>query len=416
MGPLEHIFLAVKRLKARPFESLLMVIGVGLGTAVICGALSLLLGYMDNVKAIQESKYYTHMYISADDKNAFRASSGVVRLGEELPKPAKLKMELISEIKDACPAIEYVFIEDMDFITFGEEPMDNKGAEDWFARWQEYNLQVMATTSDYFPANELNLQEGSFFTSRDLEEGNRVIVLGVGAAQRLFQDRDPIGREVPVVGGEPFVVIGVLAPVTDSSMWQSNLGYIPITSMTRSVDEFYRITAVAPDAKVLPEAHGQVDSYLKKTLEEGYIIYSSISDLRDINRVAVKGKILAGIMASLGLFIAAMNVMNLMMARLLRRIKEIGILVALGSDSNGIFISFLCEATVIGVLGGLLGFLFSVLGQKLLSSMLTDFIFKMDFRVLLLSLGISIFVSLIFGVYPAVQASKIKTVDALRTE
>ena len=129
-----------------------------------------------------------------------------------------------------------------------------------------------------------------------------------------------------------------------------------------------------------------------------------------------KGQVIAGLAASLGLLIAAINILNLMMARVLRRTKEIGILVALGSSRRSIFSTFLWEAMLMGLFGALLGFGISIVGEKIVTSLLEYFPINIDYRVFLSAVGISGFISLLFGIYPALHGARVNPVDALRTD
>ncbi len=436
MKIIDHIFMALKRLRLRFFESLVIIIAIGLGTGVICVALALTFAYTDQASMIQDSKYNMQIRIQSGEDNIFSMSSGITRVGERIPVPAKLTLDVIHDIKNNCNTIQYVFIQEGRSISFAEPeetsravrgPMTMEEHEQWMKEWEKYNLQVRSITPDYFGFNELHLAEGNLFTDYDVKEGNRVIVLGPEAAQRLFPEGDPIGKKVLIVNQQPLTVIGVLKPIEEDSRYEmvfnyeNNYGYIPVTVNTypHEVDgerEYNLIIAVPKDPKKMEEAEREINAYLKGLFTEGYTVSSNFTAMRDIREIVFKGQIIAGLAASLGLLIAAINILNLMMARVLRRTKEIGILVALGSSRRSIFSTFLWEAMLMGLFGALLGFGISIVGEKIVTSLLEYFPINIDYRVFLSAVGISGFISLLFGIYPALQGARVNPVDALRTD
>lgn len=440
MRIIDNILMALKRLKSRFFESLLMIIAIGLGTGVICSALALTLMFMDVQSATSQNMdyYYRQITISSGD-DYMGGDIGVRRVGDHIPVPAKLTLDVLREIKESCPDVAYVYTETGTSLQIGEhegsfwERFHGSMTQEEYQKMEEerrkYYLDVTMTTPGYFGFKEMGLARGSFFSDRDVEEGSPVIVLGARAAERLFPGVDPIGKEVSSIEGtaSSFTVIGVLELLDedkeDIRSWENarfnNCGFAPVTINLWSgatEHEVNYITAISTSSDTVAQAERQINNYMKSRFTEGYTVRSHFTELAEMQPVIARGQIIAVLAASLGLLIAAINILNLMLARMLRRTKEIGVLVALGSTRMGILYSFLWEALLLGIFGALLGFVLSLVGKNILVSMLGDFPVKVDYRVFLSAIGISGLVSLLFGVYPAIEASKINPVDALRTD
>lgn len=439
MRIIDNVLMALKRLKSRFFESLLMIIAIGLGTGVICSALALTLMFIDLQSATSQDMdyYYRQITISSGD-DYMGGDIGVRRVGDHIPEPAKLTIDVLKEIKDSCPDVVYVYTETGASLQIAEEeepfwqrfsgPMTQEEYQKMEEERRKYYLDVTMTTPDYFGYKEVKLARGSFFSDRDVEEGSPVIVLGARTAERLFPGVDPIGKEVSSsMQAQSLTVIGVLELLDEDKegirSWENtrfnNCGFAPVTVNLWSgatEHEVNYITAISTSSDTVAQAERQINNYMKSRFTEGYTVRSHFTELAEMQPVIARGQIIAVLAASLGLLIAAINILNLMLARMLRRTKEIGVLVALGSTKMGILYSFLWEALLLGIFGALLGFVLSLVGENILVSMLGDFPVKVDYRVFLSAIGISGLVSLLFGVYPAIEASKINPVDALRTD
>lgn len=439
MGIVDNISMALKRLRARLFESLLMIIAIGLGIGVICSALALTFMFIDlQSSTVRDMEYYNRQITISSGEEYMRGGLGVTLVGDHIPEPAKFTLDIIAGIKDNCPDVAYVYEErgtalqimeyDQSFWDRYSEVITMEDFEKLEEERVKYYLDVTMTTPDYFFYNGVKLAKGSFFSHRDVEEGNRVIVLGARLAERLFPGENPIGKELTFITGiQPLTVIGVLELLSedgeDNMSWMNsrlnNNGFVPLTlnvwGMTTEFEINY-ITAIASSSDTVLQAERQINSYMKSRFGEGYTVRSNFTQIAELQPQVSRGQVIAVFAASLGLLIAAINILNLMLARLLRRTKEIGVLIALGSTRKGILSSFLYEAFLLGVFGAILGYALSFVGKTILVSVLDGLPLKVDYRVFLSALGISGLVSLLFGVYPAVEAAKINPVDALRTD
>jgi hypothetical protein len=288
---IDNILMALKRLKSRFFESLLMIIAIGLGTGVICSALALTLMFIDLQSATSQDMdyYYRQITISSGD-DYMGGDIGVRRVGDHIPEPAKLTIDVLKEIKDSCPDVAYVYTETGTSLQIAEEeepfwqrfsgPMTQEEYQKMEEERRKYYLDVTMTTPDYFGYREVKLARGSFFSDRDVEEGSPVIVLGARAAERLFPGVDPIGKEVSSsIRAQFLTVIGVLELLDedreDIRSWENarfnNCGFAPVTINLWSgatEHEVNYITAISTSSDTVAQAERQINNFMKSRFTE----------------------------------------------------------------------------------------------------------------------------------------------------
>lgn len=277
MGIVDNISMALKRLRARLFESLLMIIAIGLGIGVICSALALTFMFIDlQSSTVRDMEYYNRQITISSGEEYMRGGLGVTLVGDHIPEPAKFTLDIIAGIKDNCPDVAYVYEErgtalqimeyDQSFWDRYSEVITMEDFEKLEEERVKYYLDVTMTTPDYFFYNGVKLAKGSFFSHRDVEEGNRVIVLGARLAERLFPGENPIGKELTFITGiQPLTVIGVLELLSedgeDNMSWMNsrlnNNGFVPLTlnvwGMTTEFEINY-ITAIASSSDTVLQA------------------------------------------------------------------------------------------------------------------------------------------------------------------
>lgn len=433
----DYLFMALRRLKTRLFESVVIIIAIGLGTGVIAAALALRFFFMDYAQRITGDEFNRTIHVRSGEEYSFQEA--VIRVGEKIIEPASINLQTLYDVRENCPDVAYTILargtslqlREMDGAPMDLPPTNHEEFLKWQERQEENYLQLRLSTEDEFRVRDMPLKMGSSFTKQDVLLGNRVLVLGEDAAQRLFPDRNPVGETLSPVNQESFTIIGVLKRLTPADMTQTHRveevnrgGIIPVTAnqweMQRNTDpleiDIHSFMAIVDTVEKLSEAEGQIQSYLRERLGEGFTIQSPLSWQRELQPTISRGQIIAAFAASLGLLIAAINILNLMLARVLKRTKEIGVLSALGTTRRIIFHLFLWEALVLGFFGALLGFGLALIGEQVMASIIDGFIPRVDIRVFLFSMGIAGFISLLFGIYPALQASRINPMDALRTD
>jgi putative ABC transport system permease protein len=260
---------------------------------------------------------------------------------------------------------------------------------------------------------------GRFY--RPDEERSRVCVLAFAPAEELFGTLDPIGRQVQV-RGVPFTVIGVLEKEEESlfgSFNTQNVAYLPLEAVRESLKggQINRIFA-ASDYNMSPEA---VVGAVKRTLQtnhggkEDFGVLTARQILGAIFKVFnIVGALLTGISA-ISLVVAGIGIMNIMLVTVTERTREIGIRKTVGARRRDIFQQFLTEAIILSVIGGTTGTLLAaaictVVGRfTALKPLVTG-------GVIALAVGVCFLVGIVFGVAPAVRASRQEPIEALRWE
>lgn len=456
----DFMAVAFKHLRARLLETIIIIVAIGLGTGVISMALGLGFAARDIMNESQQQSYFRTINIRTGEEH-MGIDEEVFPVGDKIPEEAKFTLNTILEIKENCEAVDYVFTSmgtSLQIEEFNEPPpsMDDREAwQEWEDKRRQTTIQVEMTFPDQLEFYELSLAQGNLFNIEDIFAANRVIVLGAGAAAEHFAGKNPVGQILEVKGQEPYTVIGVLEDIEYKEISNGDFrsfsreeryhygGFIPYTAQgnfgvsvgrmvsekgkivesTEKLNDFKKkefninnITAAVVDVEQVEEAESQITSFLKNQFVDGYNVTSAISARKQNQQQNLRAMMITAFIASLGLLIAAINILNLMLARVLRRTKDMGVLKALGSTGKNIFKLFLLEALLLGFFGALLGFALASGGEILIGYLAEGFQITIDWRVFLSAVGIAGFVSAIFGIYPALQAAGIDPVTALRTE
>ncbi len=307
-------------------------------------------------------------------------------------------------------------------------------------------VQIIATIPEYFEAYGLKLREGSFFLDSDVSSGSKVIVLGAKLATRLFGDASPVGQELmtdsarlsgqatPVGKGvSAYKVIGVLEPASGASAegsdarpamagpldYLDDMGFVPLTSMPGYAGPDAQIQSVYVMPPSGDESATTLDE-LRRLAEREYqgrvTVRSEIDEMKRAVREMRSQAVGVVLLASAGLVIASINILNLMLARVLRRTKAIGISVALGASRRDVFAQLLVESFVLGLAGGLVGIAFAYAVTSLMSRVTQGLAVTLGIWGILAGVGASLIASVVFGVYPAHLAARTIAVDALRRD
>ena len=288
---------------------------------------------------------------------------------------------------------------------------------------------VIGTTPDLQNVLNLVLISGNFFNYQDLHDSRRVCVLGHQIRSDLFTYEDPVGQQMKI-GDTWFTVTGVVEArprttgrggVGDRDM---NLDvYIPLATLTyrfdidpavADVDQIILKVAVEERIKeatnlannLLSLRHNQIEDYRLVVPEEL---------LRQSQRTQRIFNIVMGAIAGISLLVGGIGIMNIMLASILERTREIGIRRAIGATRKDILGQFLIEAVVLSFSGGIIGILIGFLMTKAISSY-AGWKTIVDIGSILLAFCVSATVGIIFGIYPARKAALLDPIESLRYE
>jgi putative ABC transport system permease protein len=280
----------------------------------------------------------------------------------------------------------------------------------------------IGTTPSYMEAKNAPVQAGSFFTSADELNHNRVVVLGTTVVTNLFGNgSDPIGQTIRL-NGVSFTVVGVLtskgsngfqdaddiilAPLTTTQelLTGTSSGLNQIVIEAKSAGQVNNAAAEA--TSILTPAHTSNGSTTFRVLNQAALLQASSSTTHTFT-------VLLAAVAAISLLVGGIGVMNIMLVSVTERTREIGIRKAIGARTGDILGQFLTEAVLLSMCGGLLGVAAGLLGSR----------FKIvgvqpvtQFYSIALAFGVGVTVGLFFGIYPAKRAASLRPIDALRYE
>ena len=313
------------------------------------------------------------------------------------------------------------------------------------------NCHAIATTPDWFGIINLPLERGALFTKLQSDLGESVCVIGAGAATAMFPYEDPIGRTVTLGVGSTgtlvVTVVGVLNPTglrADSAkgdIINRDLDmdlYFPLTiariafgdavlkrqagSFERSTVELSEIWLKAQSTDTVESVAAIASNVVGLPARADVTVKAPLEILRRAEAVNFIFNIVMVGIASLSLIVGGIGIMNIMLATVTERTREIGIRRALGAKQWHIRLQFLIETAVLSLLGGLIGIAGGVAVAVSLPYVIglfangQEFPTKVTLWSVLLSFGVSGLIGIVFGMYPAIKASSMNPIDALRHE
>lgn len=297
------------------------------------------------------------------------------------------------------------------------------GSKDSSGASQTVRMAVSGTEPSYFDIQSLKFAKGKTFTDSDVSGSGKVVVLGSEAATDIFGTDDPMGKTVKLED-DTYTVVGVLASKEESGFNNANRQiYIPVSSAqaTYSLTNYSAIYAKATSDGAVESAKKAINAKLlsthSKTDKTADFSISTPQDLLNTIKqsTSVFTTLLAGI-ASISLVVGGIGIMNIMLVAVSERTREIGLRKALGARTRDILEQFVFESVLLCLAGGLVGIAIGALTAANLSKVLTGITPVVSMDSVLLAVGVSTLVGLVFGIYPAAKAARLNPIDALRYE
>jgi putative ABC transport system permease protein len=304
------------------------------------------------------------------------------------------------------------------------------------ANGQNTFTRLNGVTPDYLGVRNFAVAEGEFISPEQITTRSLVAVLGATARQNLFADSDALGQTVRV-NNVNLRVVGVMeAKGAQAQGNQDDVIYVPLSTMQTRLNRNRtarggqtvstinvqladdraetRIAAVQNIGELLRERH--------RTAEDDFTIRSQEDLLQTANQITGFITIFLGAVAGISLLVGGIGIMNIMLVSVTERTREIGIRKAIGARRQDILWQFLIEATMVSLVGGAIGILIGAGGSRLLNGIRfggpqaqpIQTVVSLD--AVLLAFTVSALIGLFFGVYPAVKASRLNPIEALRYE
>ena len=267
---------------------------------------------------------------------------------------------------------------------------------------------IMGVYPDYANIVSTELASGRYIIDADVENRSAVCVIGPDLAEDLFGNTNVVGNTLHV-NGRMFKIVGVLDGTSSTLVLPFTLAQRMLEST--SITSFY---VAATDSTTVSAAQTAVERFLYKKYQDDstYSIMNQEEMLAAMEETAGTLSLMLGGIAGISLLVGGIGIMNIMLVSVTERTREIGIRKAIGAKRRNILLQFLIESVVLSGMGGLLGLLLGYGLMHLLESYMGMSV-TASAGVAQLAMGFSMFVGVVFGLYPANKASKLKPIDAL---
>ncbi len=281
-----------------------------------------------------------------------------------------------------------------------------------FYRNKSFAGSVMGVNESIDKIFNVGLSEGKYFTRVDVRSKNKVAIIGESIRSELFANQTAIGKKIKI-GDDSYTVIGVQEK-KGRDFDESVL--VPYTALaeTSQLDKFSSIIIKARDVNNIDITMKQIEASLMRDLDDDdFSVLSQEDLLSSIQQIL--GALTAGLgaIAGISLLVGGIGIMNIMLVSVTERIKEIGLRKAVGATSKNIALQFMFESVLISVFGGMIGLIFGWLTTQALQSYVRA---EIPLWGVIVAFGFSVVVGVAFGTYPAVKASKLDPIEALRYE
>jgi len=409
--------MALRSLRANRLRSLLTLVGVMIGVAMVVAMASIIQGFNHTVTSSLGAFGSNVIYIRKLQPDLFLGG-----FPDSLRRRPAFTVGDKAAIQRVCPDVREVTV-----IGFLEGlAVDYRGR-----RLQ--GIQVFGTDPEIQTVNVYDPWLGRFFTEEEVRRSAQVVVLGRDVRAQLFTGEDPIGKTVHL-DGVPFRVIGELEPKGKTLFFNPDqVVNIPYTTMTKFFPppddapfyvpkrgEYY-LNAVA----VAPERTGAAIDQIREVLRrrrhvaargtDNFAVFTEEAFTQLYHQLTGATYVVMLLISSIALLVGGIGVMNIMLVAVTERTREIGLRKAVGAPRLTILFQFLIEAAVLTAFGGVIGIALGILvaqgvrigtGLPAYTPLWSVFV----------AFGFSVAVGLFFGLYPAVRASRLNAVDALRWE
>jgi putative ABC transport system permease protein len=410
--PKETLLMAFDNIRAHKFRSFLTVLGIIIGVVVVIVVASLLTGMRNSIVKYVEQYGTNNIY-------AFHLTTGPSMgprdRSERSRKP--LTIEDGEAIRNQADAVEDVACQL--FVWQIDRTLSYKGLT-----YKEARLS--GVSANFAKATNISINEGRFLNEIDDQHRREVMVIGIGVAEALFpRQSNVVGLKV-VMGGHEFEVIGVLEKRKNGVFGESeedNAVFIPVrTAKKMSPQSEYLFLMIRAKSGQLRFAFDQAEAVLRRQRglkfndRNNFDLNTADRMIEQFDNITAAVGLIAIAISSVGLLVGGIGVMNIMLVSVTERTAEIGVRKAIGARRGDIVLQFLFEAMTLTFFGGLLGVAIAIGVSQIIMLFLPSLPASIPLWAVIAGLAVSIFVGLVFGVWPARKASRLDPIECLRYE
>lgn len=402
----EAINMAWQQIRANKTRSFLTILGIVIGIATVVLIVSVLEGYRKNIEG-EFGRLGANTFIIK------KYDDGHIQVGEQDRNRKDLQIEYANMIKRHCESVSHAAI------------------YSYFAGQVHYkqnstlpNIIIIGTNEDYPYAAGFNLDRGRFYSTFEVKNDEKVIILGMDIVEKLFPYEDPIGKKVRLKN-QKFTVVGIMEEMGDLNMGQSrdNRVFIPISTFRMLYGKGWAVEMIiqARSTELSTIAQDEVIRYLRKVRRvppnkpNDFVITTSEGLMESFGNIANKITMIASGIGLMSLLVGSIGVMAIMLVSVTERTREIGVRKAIGARSEIVLFQFLMESITLTAFGGVIG-----VGLGILLAFLASSAFNLAFTLSLWAMIVSFIVTVLIGVgsglYPAFKASRVHPIEALRYE
>jgi putative ABC transport system permease protein len=386
----------------------LLILGVAIGITTILMMVTVLSGLSRKINADLVSARRPYVYVQRFDLIVTGENE------EEMFRRKRLTPQDADALVKACPSL--------DDVCFAVQPQRNY--EIHYKSKKTPPTQLIGASHTFPMIYSLPVGAGRFFTQVEEQHRARVALLGYGPSRDLFGVENPIGKMVRV-GGRRYKVVGTfdMRHHFVGSM-SDNFILVPHTTYFKDFqtrNDFESISATVRDGYSLETGMEEITSVLRirrgvgPGQENNFVVMTSESFLALVRKFTTPVGLVLTVIASIGLIVGGIGVMNIMLISVAERTREIGVRRAIGAGRRDILLQFLVESSTLTGIGGVVGTVFGTL-LALAVSRLIHFPFFFSAFWMVTALLFSAFVGLVFGLYPARRAAAMDPAVALRYE
>ncbi len=464
----DRLWISLRHMKSGIVGVILVVLATAVGVALAAATMAFVKNYNDQTKKLLNHPVYREVVVEVLGVTETELSAPVVEYVNDLSRRESLmSIDDLSLVLRTVPAVKYAYLanpgqftsssyllelypeiadrgKDIDNDKDGKERLQSR--EDRNKKEEERNFLMdmqeaveipvdsftgAYVTTGFFKAYGLSAAQGSLINQEDLETGNQVIVLGSTLSGILFPQGNAVGSKISV-NFRTLTVIGILESNTivepDSMTGFNDLAFVPHPAFSgiaygKEPDRKSAITAVryaVEDSADIQQAVFQLQEYFETEHTGGnYRITASVEKMKTERLKQQRVLFVLVFLTISGLFIAAINLFNLMLIRIMKHTKGIGIMIALGSTGRDIFRQFINESLIMSLSGAIIGLAVSPLVFSFLQSTIisgTGSASRAFMPDLIAGAAAALAFSFVFGIYPAYIAGKTNAAAAIKSE